>query len=161
MARYRPTHCPCDTLQGMHGATGVEAAQHSFSTAIPTQLVSSQKWLRVMYEMNIEGSRNLTGAFSIWTGGLHIYVQLSGAKKNVNPTRKVTPPGENKECKTLTHPFYWLSGCPLCIWRHYLFLISTKLSRAEENTHGAWIYYTAVTFKGTYTEGTESWGDML
>lgn len=42
MASYRPTHCSCDALQGMHGATAVEAVPHSFSTAIPTQLVSSQ-----------------------------------------------------------------------------------------------------------------------
>lgn len=35
--------------------------------------------------MNIEGPMNFTGVFSIWTGVLHIGVQLSGAKKNSNP----------------------------------------------------------------------------
>lgn len=39
--------------------------------------------------MNIEGPRNFTGAFSIWTGVLHIYVQLSGAKINASPLGKL------------------------------------------------------------------------
>lgn len=67
---------------GMHGAPTVETVQHSCSTAIPTQLVSSQKSLRVIFEMNIEVRRNFTGVFSIWTGVLHIYLQQSRAKKN-------------------------------------------------------------------------------
>ena len=67
------------------GVPRVGAVQYSCSTTIPTQLVSSQKWLRVICGMKIEVHRNFTRVFNVWIGMLHIYLQLSQAKKNSRP----------------------------------------------------------------------------